>query len=392
MKKILSGLLATLTLASCLTIPAFAADGVFPDDAAYAPTVYAVNADQFWQENRDKLLSQGISQYGERPFREGLMPVLAGTVDADGYLINEQWNYINEQGQVVDLNRGRFLYVFDFFEGLAAVIDKDTMKVGYIDTTGKLVIPCQYDAYDSMGGVYVGYFHDGKATVFTSGSFVETAYGGFTVKGAQIAEINKSGAKSNARTWGTDDLVGLYLIGDNGYMPDAVEEQPSSPLQIEFEDSYFLSDYGPIYSLTFTNSSSQPVQGAYSLLVYKPEAYCSACTLGKAFYEKHPRYGSYVHRDDIAATVFPIDMDLAAGESKTVSMRFQATYTLSDYRFVWVEYDDAAERKTYLTSDALYEDPHSAEGVIKGYKVEDKSFLTSYPYNLVFAPLQHKDK
>lgn len=382
MKKFLSGLLAALTLASCLTIPAFAADGIFPNDAGDAPTVYAVNADQFWQENGDKLLSQNIFQYGERPFREGLMPVLVG----------DQWNYINEQGKVVDLNRGRFMYVFDFFEGLAAVMDKDTMKVGYIDTTGKLVIPCQYYAYASMGSVNVGYFHDGKATVFTDGNFTETAYGGFTVKGAQVAEINKSGAKSNARTWNSDDLVGLYLIGDNGYMPDAVEEQPSSPLQIEFEDGYFLSDFGPLYGLTFTNSSSQPVQGAFSLLVYKPEAYCSACTLGKAFYEKHPGYGSYVHRDDIAATVFPIDMDLAAGESKTVSMRFQEIYRLSDCRFVWVEYDDAAERKTYLTSDALYEDPYSAEGVIKGYKVEDKSFLTSYPYNLTFAPLQHKDK
>lgn len=385
MKKFLSGLLATLTLASCLTIPAFAADGIFPDDAAYAPMVCAVNADQFWQENGDKLLSQDIFQYGERPFREGLMPVLVG----------DQWNYINEQGKVVDLNRGRFMYVFDFFEGLAAVMDKDTMKVGYIDTTGKLVIPCQYYAYDSMGGVYVGYFHDGKATVFTDGNFAETAYGGFTVKGAQVAEINKSGAKSNARTWNSDDLVGLYLIGDNGYMPDAVEEQPSSPLQIKFEDGYFLSDYGPLYSLTFTNSSSQPVQGAYSLLVYEPEAYCSACTLGKAFYEKHPGYGSYVHRDDIAATVLPIDMDLAAGESKTVSMRFQEIYRLSDCRFVWVEYDDAAERKTYLTSDALCEDIyHSGETseVVWGYVVEDQSFLTAYPYNLTFAPLQHKDK
>ena len=375
MKKFLSSLLAALTLASCLTIPAFAADGVFPDDAAYAPMVCAVNADQFWQENGDKLLSQDIFQYGERPFREGLMPVLVG----------DQWNYINEQGKVVDLNRGRFMYVFDFFEGLAAVMDKDTMKVGYIDTTGKLVIPCQFSAFDAMGSVYVGYFHDGKATVFVSDAFG-------SVNGAQVAEINKSGAKSNARTWNTDDLVGLYLIGDNGYMPDAVEEQPSSPLQIEFEDGYFLSDFGPLYGLTFTNSSSQPVQGAYSLLVYKPEAYCSACALGKAYYEKHPGLGDYEHRDDMIATVFPIDMDLAGGESKTVSLRFQVTYTLSDYRFVWVEYDDAAERKTYLTSDALHEDPYSAEGVIKGYTVEDKSFLTSYPYNLTFASLQHKDK
>ena len=160
-----------------------------------------MDANRFWQENGDKLMQQNIFQYGERPFREGLMPAL----------VNDQWNYINEKGEVVDLNRDRFMYVFDFFEGLAAVMDKDTMKVGYIDTTGKLVIPCQFYAFDSMGSIYVGYFHNGKATVFTDGKFTPTEYGGSTVKGAQIAEINKSGSKSNARTWDSDgsDRTGI---------------------------------------------------------------------------------------------------------------------------------------------------------------------------------------
>ena len=197
MRKILAVLLSVVLAVSVLLVPAGA----------------AVDANRFWQENGDKLMQQNIFQYGERPFREGLMPAL----------VNDQWNYINEKGEVVDLNRDRFMYVFDFFEGLAAVMDKDTMKVGYIDTTGKLVIPCQFYAFDSMGSIYVGYFHNGKATVFTDGKFTPTEYGGSTVKGAQIAEINKSGSKSNARTWDSDDLTGLYLIGDNGYMPDAEE-------------------------------------------------------------------------------------------------------------------------------------------------------------------------
>lgn len=380
MKRILRVLLTTLLAASTLLLP----------------VAGAVDADQFWQQNGERLQAEGISRYGDRPFREGLMPVLVGTMDADGYLTNEQWNYINEQGEVVDLNRGRFMYVFDFFKGLAAVMDKDTMKVGYIDTTGKLVIPCQFDAFDSMGGIYVGYFHDGKATVFTDGNFAATEYGGFTVKGAQVAEINKSGSKSNARTWETDDLAGLYLIGDNGYMPDGMQEEtPESPLKIEFEDEYFMSDYGPLYGLTVTNTSDQAIEGAYSLLVYEPEAYCNACTLGKAYYEKNPEFGSYVHRDGVTAMVFPMDIDLAAGESKHVTMRFQTVYTLSNCRFIWVEYDNAAERETYLTSDALYEDVyHSGEttDVVWGYKVEDQSFLTAYPYHLTFTPIQHKDK
>ena len=115
MRKILAVLLSVVLAVSVLLVPAGA----------------AVDANRFWQENGDKLMQQNIFQYGERPFREGLMPAL----------VNDQWNYINEKGEVVDLNRDRFMYVFDFFEGLAAVMDKDTMKVGYIDTTGKLVIP-----------------------------------------------------------------------------------------------------------------------------------------------------------------------------------------------------------------------------------------------------------
>lgn len=339
MKKFLSGLLAALTLASCLTIPAFAADGIFPNDAGDAPTVYAVNADQFWQENGDKLLSQNIFQYGERPFREGLMPVLVG----------DQWNYINEQGQVVDLNRGRFMYVFDFFEGLAAVMDKDTMKVGYIDTTGKLVIPCQYDAYDSMGGVYAGYFHDGKATVFTSGSFVETAYGGFTVKGAQIAEINKSGAKSNARTWGTDDLVGLYLIGDNGYMPDAVEipvvEEPLTLRIVDYTGigavddgvGYNVFNNGAAYAVQATNNTTEPLNEYYALVSYTPDASKSG------------------------TQVFFFEIDLGANESKQYA--FSSAFSglsRGEYSFLWVKFDSKQEMQSFRAAVPFVEE---SEGI-----------------------------
>lgn len=352
MEKWLSSILAAALTASCLTVSAFAADGIFPADQAHAPTVYAVNADQFWQENRDKLLSQGISQYGERPFREGLMPVLAGTVDADGYLINEQWNYINEQGQVVDLNRGRFLYVFDFFEGLAAVIDKDTMKVGYIDTTGKLVIPCQFSAYDSMGSIYVGYFHDGKATVFTDGNFAETEYGGFTVKGAQVAEISKSGAKSNARTWNTDDLAGLYLISDSGYMPDAVEipvvEEPLTLQIVNYTgigagdplgDGNYVFSNGAAYAVQATNNTDEPLHECYALVSYE------------------------ANESKAGTQIFFFEMDLQAHESKQYA--FSSAFwglTRGEYSFLWVKFDSKQEMESFRGAVPFAEDQAQAEG------------------------------
>ena len=69
-----------------------------------------------------------MEEYGSRPFREGLKPVLVDGV----------WMYMDQQSNIVDLNRGRFSYVYDFFDGLAAVIDKNTGKVAHIDKAGAL--------------------------------------------------------------------------------------------------------------------------------------------------------------------------------------------------------------------------------------------------------------
>ena len=127
-------LLAALTTAS-LALPASAASLPQPQAAA-------------------EMRAQ-VEEYGSRPFREGLKPVLVDSV----------WMYMDQQSNIVDLNQGRFSYVYDFFDGLAAVIDKNTGKVGYIDKTGALRIPCQFGYHDLMGTVYVGYFKNGKATV-----------------------------------------------------------------------------------------------------------------------------------------------------------------------------------------------------------------------------------
>lgn len=99
----------------------------------------AFDAEAFREQNVDSLAARGISLYGMHEFREGLMPVL----------VNDQWNYINEQLQVADLNKSRFTYVFPFFDGLAAVWGD--RGVGYIDKTGKLVIPCLFYTYEPWG-------------------------------------------------------------------------------------------------------------------------------------------------------------------------------------------------------------------------------------------------
>lgn len=73
--------------------------------------------------------------------------------------------YLDEQGEILDLNRGRFQYMFPFTDGRAAVVDENN-KVGYIDTEGNLIIPCQYDVLMGQSMTpYVSIYEDGYAWV-----------------------------------------------------------------------------------------------------------------------------------------------------------------------------------------------------------------------------------
>jgi TonB family protein len=81
---------------------------------------------------------------------------------------------VRENGRLIAIDRtGRTAFVFDtakygcdppygFGEGLAMVIDRRSQRLGYIDTTGRLVIPCVFspgvDRFNVIGG-----FHEGLA-------------------------------------------------------------------------------------------------------------------------------------------------------------------------------------------------------------------------------------
>lgn len=103
--------------------------------------------------------------------------------------------YMDEKGNTVDLNRGRYKWMSNFSDGLAAVAVEETEggrfdKIGYIDTSGNEVIAPNaewssitntngYDVFPPAGGwtvnsfkweythgsTYVGSFKDGRAVV-----------------------------------------------------------------------------------------------------------------------------------------------------------------------------------------------------------------------------------
>ena len=82
-------------------------------------------------------------------FSEGLAVVQGG--ESEEY----RFGYIDTTGKVAIACQ--YIYAKPFSEGLAAVQDKESGDLGYIDQTGKLVIPFQYD--------HAGPFSEGMALV-----------------------------------------------------------------------------------------------------------------------------------------------------------------------------------------------------------------------------------
>ncbi len=71
------------------------------------------------------------------------------------------WGFINKSGEmVITLPEGTYRDVEPFFEGRAKVWDGN--GYGFIDTTGKLVIPCEYTCYEGFSDGLVPVTKDGK--------------------------------------------------------------------------------------------------------------------------------------------------------------------------------------------------------------------------------------
>lgn len=145
MRKKLFSLALALALCLGLTVPAFAAE------------VKVVQLPATVEEYEGKV------EYGTGNFHEGLAQLW---VHESG---GQKAGYIDKTGKVVI--PAEYGTTGEFSEGLAAV-EKDG-KFGVIDKTGKTVIPFQYPwaAYSSSMFRPLGEFHEGLATVLKDGKF-----------------------------------------------------------------------------------------------------------------------------------------------------------------------------------------------------------------------------
>lgn len=264
MKRIFASALFLALLVSLLAMPALAFD-----------------SETFWEQNGAALAARGITPYGEHEFREGLMPVLIkntwnyqpfGDAGAQDPPPETVWNYINEKLEVVDLNQGRFIYMFPFYDGLAAVVNDD--GVGYIDKTGKLVIPCQYGTYSGMGEVWVGYFHDGKATVLKEDYAMQEQYGenGFPAYSAgqwEVGKIDKAGKLVEAYHTVEGMSAGLHMVVDYGAVSDGTETAAATRYQSTAELTNACVAEMDIdgFTLTVTNPNDSYDSGTIALVL-----------------------------------------------------------------------------------------------------------------------------
>ena len=183
MRKRLLSLALALVLCLGLTVPAAAA------------TMTEIISPDTYQEAGNSLesFSEGVARVGQLGYGG------YGAVDTDGNTIippktygdvtafseGIAWAYRDSAWRAVDIT-GKEIFTLDegltvnaygnsdFHEGLAKVINRETGKYGFVDKTGKVVIPIEHSKYGSGGEP----FHDGLALVYDSAN----AYYGYIDK------------------------------------------------------------------------------------------------------------------------------------------------------------------------------------------------------------------
>lgn len=167
----LSGIKRFFAVAVCLATAIF----LFFQPVAACSSDYDI-----WQvrsKNADPLyrfIKNGKAGYIDRTGKIVVAPTLnyygnSGDQFSDGLLltyINRKYVYINRTGKIV--LEPKFDRVWDFSDGLAAVLIEDDGKWGYMDKTGKLVISPRFEGFPNG---YVSPFSDGLAMIEVKDKF-----------------------------------------------------------------------------------------------------------------------------------------------------------------------------------------------------------------------------
>ena len=221
MKRTLGSTLAAIVLTiTTLTIPAQAYT-MEADGFTITPNQETLD---FWTQHKYPLNDRGIYEHSADnwnfcpEFHDGLLLIQDTVSPTEEYATWD--NYVDKNGTLHDLNQGRYWIMSSFSGGLASV-GRDSEKsnsafnVGYIDTKGNEVIPCNDDwcrfQYGTLPFV-TGRFESGKAVVLRQ---PDVPFFGFGVDG--IRDTTSYNTSLPDRWYGIEyayiDTQGNYLTG-----------------------------------------------------------------------------------------------------------------------------------------------------------------------------------
>lgn len=294
----MGAVLLALLLCASLAAPAFATNGGTPEITwlSVEGTPYSYNEELGWltlEEPRTWRYSCINLATGERveydyagPFCDGLAAVMK--YEEDG---TRKFGYIDKTGSLVIPLEYNWADN-NFINGLARV-EKDG-KYGYIDKTGKLVIPLEYD--------WAGNFSDGLAVVYKNDADGNRKYGNIDTTGTVVPlDYDYVGPFSDglARVQ-KQDTDGNYK---NGY----IDRTGAVVIPLEYDSAEDFSDglarveKDWKYSYIDTTGTAIPLAQEY-------DGYAFNFSDGLAWVEKDRKYGFI---DKTGTVVIPLEYDRA---------------------------------------------------------------------------------
>ena len=278
MRKRLLSLALALVLCLGLTAPAAAAGATFKE--IMSPDIYeGFNQGYRWSSS----FYEGVAWQGNGSY---------GAYDTDGNIIIPPYTYggftafsegvawarKDNVWRAVDIT-GKELFALDkelsidstkgtsdFHEGLAKVENKETKKYGFVDKTGKMVIPaeysyysygvCEFDEYGDKGRP----FHDGLTVVYDSAN----AYYGYMDKtGKMVIPYQYANASSFKNGVARVKLGDRWTVIDTTGK-DLLPQAYSSAYDAEHISSEVFAVKGPNGDYGFANKVGQIVSEGYS--------------------------------------------------------------------------------------------------------------------------------
>ena len=246
MKRTLGSTLAAIVLTiTTLTVPAQAYT-MESDGFTITPNQETLD---FWTQYKYPLNDQGIYEHSADnwnfcpEFHDGLLLIQDTVSPTEEYATWD--NYVDKNGTLHDLNQGRYWIMSSFSGGLASVgrnseKSNSVFNVGYIDTKGNEVIPCNEDwcrfQYGTLPFV-TGRFENGKAVVLRQ---PDVPFFGFGIDG--IRDTTSYNTSLPDRWYGMEYA---YIDTQGNYLTDWVLTQDINTLinlPLYDQDGIRLSD------------------------------------------------------------------------------------------------------------------------------------------------------